>query len=84
MTSTKGIDALTDHQAVRVLALVVDHHAPLPDPARLRELGTALSHAADDADLRPYHRPGTPPPATVISPEPPSPTWPPPAPTSPT
>ena len=59
MTSAT-IDALTDLQAVRVLALVVDHHAPLPDPTRLRELDTALAHAADDPDLRPYHRPGTP------------------------
>ena len=62
MTSP-SIDALTDLQAVRVLALVVDHHAPLPDPTRLRELDTALAHAADHPDLRPYRRPGTPPPS---------------------
>lgn len=62
MTSP-SIDALTDLQAVRVLTLVVDHHAPLPDPTRLRELDVALSHAADHLDLRPYHRPGTPPPS---------------------
>ena len=61
MTSAATINALTDLQAVRVLALVVDHQAPLPDPARLRELDTALAHAADDPDLRPYLRPGTPP-----------------------
>ena len=61
MTSAT-IDALTDLQAIRVLALVVDHHTPLPDPTRLRELDTALAHAADDPDLRPYHRPGARPP----------------------
>ena len=63
MTSAATIDALTDLQVIRVLALVVDHHAPLPDPTRLRELDTALAHAADDPDLRPYLRPGTPPPS---------------------
>ena len=35
----------------------------LPDPTRLRELDTVLAHAADDPDLRPYLRPGTPPPS---------------------
>jgi len=63
MTSAATIDALTDLQAVRVLALVVDHHAPLPDPTRFRELDTALAHADDDPDLRPYRRPGTPSPS---------------------
>ncbi|MGH3719868.1 MAG: hypothetical protein ACRDRI_13725 [Pseudonocardiaceae bacterium] len=63
MTSPATLDALTDLQTVRVLALVVDHHAPLPEPTRLRELGTAFAHAADDPDLRPYHRPGNPPPS---------------------
>ncbi len=63
MTSAATIDALTDLQAIRVLALVVDHYAPLPDPTRLRELDTALAHAADDPDLRPYRRPGAPPPS---------------------
>ena len=62
MTSPAIIDALTDLQAIRVLALVVDHQAPLPDPTQLRELDAALAHAADDPDLRPYLRPGTPPP----------------------
>ena len=63
MTSAGTIDALTDLQAVRVLALVVDHHAPLPDPTRLRELEATLADAADDPDLRPYRRPGAPPPS---------------------
>ncbi|MFN2497432.1 MAG: hypothetical protein ABR608_16260 [Pseudonocardiaceae bacterium] len=62
MTTAAAIDALTDPQAVRVLALVVDHHAPLPDPFQLRELDAALVRAADHPDLRPYLRPGTPPP----------------------
>jgi len=47
MTSAATIDALTDLQAIRVLALVVDHHAPLPDPSRLRELEATLAGAAD-------------------------------------
>ncbi|MDQ2882564.1 MAG: CHAT domain-containing protein [Actinomycetota bacterium] len=63
MTSAVTLDALTDDQAVHVLALVVDHHAPLPDPARLRELDAALAHATDDPNLQPYHRPGAPPPS---------------------
>jgi hypothetical protein len=63
MTSAVTIDVLTDLQVIRVLALVVDHHAPLPDPTRLRELDTALTHAADDPDLRPYLRPGAPSPS---------------------
>lgn len=63
MTSPATLDTLTDTQAVRVLALVVDHHAPLPDPARLRQLDAALAQAADDPDLQPFHRPGTPPPS---------------------
>lgn len=63
MTSAATIDALTDHQAIRVLALVVDRQAPLPDPTRLRELEAALSQAADnDPDLGSYRRPDTAPP----------------------
>lgn len=63
MTSPASLDALTDPQVVRVLALVVDHHSPLPDPARLRELDATLADAAKDPDLQPYQRPGTPPPS---------------------
>ena len=63
MTSAATIDALTDHQAIRVLALVVDHQAPLPDPTRLRELEAALTQAADnDPDPRSYRRLDTSPP----------------------
>lgn len=47
MTSAATIDALTDHQAIRVLALVVDQQVPLPDPTRLRELEAAFSQAAE-------------------------------------
>ena len=84
MTSAGTIDALTDLQAVRVLALVVDHHASLPDRTRLRKLDTALAHAADDPDLRPYlSDPASHHPATVTSRGPLSPTCPPPAPNSP-
>jgi hypothetical protein len=63
MTNIAALEALTDQQAIRVLALVVDHQAPLPDPTRLQELQAALSHAAhNDPDLRSYHRPDTSPP----------------------
>jgi hypothetical protein len=60
MTSAATIDPLTDHQAIRVLALVVDQQAPLPDPTRLRELQTALSHAVDNPDLQPHLQADTP------------------------
>jgi hypothetical protein len=63
MNNATTIDALTDHQAIRVLALVVDHQAPLPDPTRLRELEMALYHAVDDPDLQLYRRTDTPPPS---------------------
>ena len=62
MTSAATINALNDHQAIRVLALVVNHQAPLPDLIQLRELEAALSHAADNPDLQPHRRPDTPPP----------------------
>jgi hypothetical protein len=63
MTNIAALEALTDQQAIRVLALVVDQQAPLPDPTRLQELQTALSHVAtNDPDLRSYHRPDTSPP----------------------
>jgi hypothetical protein len=39
---TAAIDAFTDQQAIRVLALTRDHDAPLPDPATLRNLDTGL------------------------------------------
>jgi hypothetical protein len=61
-TPATTIAALTDDYAVQVLALVLDHAHQLPDPARLRQLDTAVSHAATDPDLQPYHQPATPPP----------------------
>jgi hypothetical protein len=53
-----GIDgtiaALDGEQAIRVLALTLDHSAPLPDPAQLRAmesgLGQALTTSTDLAD----------------------------------
>ena len=62
MTHAATIDALTDHEAIRVLAVVIDHQAPLPDPTRLRELQAALSHAADNPDLQPHRQGKIPPP----------------------
>ena len=83
MTSAATIDALTDLQAIRVLALVVDHYAPLPDPTRLRELDTAPPTPPTTPTCGPTSDPAPHHPATVTSPEPPSPTCPPPAPNSP-
>lgn len=40
-----AISELTDQQAIRVLALTLDHAAPLPDAATLRDLDTALRQA---------------------------------------
>jgi hypothetical protein len=84
MTNSATIDALTDHQAIRFLALVVDHHAPLPDPTRLRELDapspklpTTTPTYGFIADPISRHPP------KVILPAPPSATSPPPAPNSP-
>jgi hypothetical protein len=43
------IAALSDMDAVRVLALVVDHSSPLPDAAQQREIETRLRQAAEYA-----------------------------------
>jgi hypothetical protein len=52
------IQALNSHQAARVLALTVDHAAPLPDPAQLRTLDTGLRDAlTDDTELAEYASP---------------------------
>jgi len=56
---TDAISALTDQQAIRVLALTLDHAAPLPDPARLRDLDTGLRQAVTaDTGLADYAEPG--------------------------
>jgi len=56
---TDTIQALADDQAVRVLALTVDHAAPLPDPAQLRTLDTGLRDAlTEDTELAQYASPG--------------------------
>jgi hypothetical protein len=53
------IDALTDQQAIRVLALTLDHDAPLPDPATLRDLDAGLRQALTaGTDLADYAEPG--------------------------
>jgi hypothetical protein len=57
---TDTIETLTGEQAVRVLALTVDHAAPLPDPAQLRTLDTGLRDAlADDTELADYASPAS-------------------------
>jgi hypothetical protein len=56
---TDTIQALPGDQAVRVLALTVDHAAPLPDPAQLRTLDTGLRDAlTEDTELAQYTSPG--------------------------
>ena len=54
-----AIEALSGDQAARVLALTVDHGAPLPDPARLRALDSGLRDAlaGDGAGLAGYAAP---------------------------
>lgn len=54
------IAALDDATAVRVLAEVADYQAPLPDPAQLRAMETALRQATDDPALTSYTGPGDP------------------------
>jgi len=55
---TPTIQALTSDQAARVLALTMDHAAPLPDPAELRTLDTGLRAAlSDDTELAEYASP---------------------------
>jgi hypothetical protein len=58
MTIAATIESLTDRQAVRVLALVVDRQGPLPDPARLREIAQATA----DPELDQYRQPSPAPP----------------------
>lgn len=61
MTSITGtIAALTDEEAIRVLADTADYDKPLPDPAELRGLEAGLREAtANDAGLADYAQPGT-------------------------
>jgi hypothetical protein len=47
------IAALSDVEAVRVLALIVDRASPLPDPAHQREIETRLRQAAEQPDAAP-------------------------------
>lgn len=60
MTSITGaIAALTDDEAIRVLADTVDYQNRLPDPGQLRALNTGLREAiTDDNGLAGYAQPG--------------------------
>jgi hypothetical protein len=60
MINTAAIDARTNHQAVHVVALGIDHQTPLPAPIQLQELQTAFSHTAANPDLQPHRRADTP------------------------
>jgi len=53
-----AIQALSGDQAARVLALTVDHAAPLPDPGQLRSLDSGLRAAfTGDNELAEYASP---------------------------
>jgi hypothetical protein len=57
---TDAIAALTDDEAIRVLADTADYQHRLPDPAGLRTLEASLRDAnADDTGLADYAQPGT-------------------------
>ncbi len=83
MTSAATLDALTDHQAVRVLAVVVDHHAPCRTPPGSGNSTLPWPTPSTTPTCSPTTGPARHHPVTVISSGPPSPTSPPPAPTSP-
>jgi hypothetical protein len=61
MTSITGtIAALTDDEAIRVLADTADYQNRLPDPPEMRALETGLRDAAaNDTALAGYAQPGT-------------------------
>jgi hypothetical protein len=61
MTSiTSTITALTDEEAIRVLADTADYQNRLPDPTELRALETGLRDATtNDTELARYAQPGT-------------------------
>jgi hypothetical protein len=60
--AAKEIGDLSDPQAVRVLALVVDRVCRLPDPAHLRELDAQLRKAVMDGGPADHTDPSGPPP----------------------
>lgn len=49
-TTTTRIAELSDAQAIRTLALVLDHDKPLPDPTWLRDLDTRAREAATEPE----------------------------------
>jgi hypothetical protein len=56
---TGSIAALSDQEAIRVLADTADYQNRLPDPAQLRALETGLREAAtNDTGLAGYAQPG--------------------------
>jgi hypothetical protein len=55
------VDRLPDREAVRVLALVVDHSGPLPDGGQLRQIEERLREAVADPELDRYADPAGPP-----------------------
>lgn len=52
-----AIEALSDRQAIRVLALVADHSGATPDTDQLRELDARLREAMADPELAHYATP---------------------------
>ncbi|MGW8645625.1 hypothetical protein [Micromonospora chalcea] len=48
-------DNLSDHDAIRLLALVVDHTRPLPDTTQQKKIDTRLREAANHAPPTPAH-----------------------------
>jgi hypothetical protein len=51
------IASLSDMEAVRVLALMVDRASPLPDPAHQREIESRLRQAVEKPDTEPADGP---------------------------
>jgi hypothetical protein len=51
------VDRLPDREAVRVLALVIDHSGPLPDGGQLRQIEERLREAVADPELDRYADP---------------------------
>ena len=56
---SNAIAALTDDEAIRVLADTADYENRLPDPAQLRAIETGLREAANDTGLADYAQPDT-------------------------
>ena len=50
---TDPIATLSDRDAIRLLALVIDHSQPLPDPAHQQQMDTRLQEVADHTPPEP-------------------------------